>query len=352
MLPWARRIKKNFRLFWSMKIKIKKHEKQLRVNLEKLRPKNSYKNLIKKRTHSIDEIIKKHGKIPNELLINRNCPNCSGDSSKKILHKDHLDIVQCSECQLIYVSPIFNEEHYRKSYESEEYENIVKELGFGSHEYRCERFGEERVKLMEAHLGKKICPKDIKYLDIGCSTGFVVEAAQKNGWDAQGIDLNKSAINFGKSRNLNLEYGDLFDMKFTDNSFDVISAFDVLEHIVSPASIVKKIYNLLKPNGIAYFYVPNWDSASRILMNHEAHFIWPTHHLTYFTPDTLCKFFKKRKLKTEHLETEGLDIFDFIWRLKNDNKENTELIEKLSNDLQFFINSGGWGKNLRCLVRK
>ena len=60
-------------------------------------------------------------------------------------------------------------------------------------------------------------------MDVGCSTGFVVEAASNAGWSSKGIDLNPSAIDFGRSRGLDLENISFFDKKLDGCTFDIIS---------------------------------------------------------------------------------------------------------------------------------
>ena len=88
-------------------------------------------------------------------------------------------------------------------------------------------------------------------------------------------------------------------------------------------------------------------------MGKEAHFIWPSHHLTYYTIETISDFLEKRGFDVIDIKTEGLDIFDYIWwQINIDNKKNKTHLEKISDKLQFFINAGGYGKNLRVLARK
>ena len=142
---------------------------------------------------------------------------------------------------------------------------------------------------------------------------------------------------------------DLLDVK--DQNFDVITLFDVLEHLINPSEILDKIFNILKKGGLVSIYVPNYDSASRILMGKDAHFIWPTHHLNYFNILTISDFLERRGFQIEDVYTEGLDIFDYIWKLKSESKE-TKILENISNEIQFFVNAGGYGKNLRVIVRK
>lgn len=330
-----------------MKIKYRKHKDYLSVDIQKLRPKDSYKDLFNKRTHSIDKLVKEFGKIPNELLIKRRCPSCGSSNYSLSMEKDYMKIVCCDSCGLIYTNPIFNEDHYKKLYQSSEYQNIMKNLGEDSHDYRVERFGMERVKIMSDFL----ISNKVDYLDVGCSTGFVVEAAKQKGWNAIGIDLNPSAISFGVSKGLDLYNSSLEDFD-SEMEFDAISLFDVLEHLVNPSDILKQVSKKLKSGGILFLYVPNWDSASRFLLNKDAHFIWPTHHLNYYSPKTITSFLESFDYDVELITTEGLDLVDYCWFEEEINGNQTDQLKKIIDQLQFFINAGGYGKNLRVLARK
>jgi SAM-dependent methyltransferase len=318
------------------------------VDVERLRPGGSYRDLIRKRTHPIDELVRVHGKIPEHLLSPRSCPTCGSADCRLEIEKDHMKLVRCEACDLVYVSPTFDEAHYRQVYASPEYQDIVRELGIKSHQYRVERFGVERVGLMARHL-------DIgrpRYLDVGCSTGFVVEAARDRGWAAVGIDLNPSAVEFGAARGLDLRVASLEDSGFARGSFDAVSLFDVLEHLLDPVRTLRASVRLLAPGGILFLYVPNYDSASRLLMGKDAHFIWPTHHLNYYTPVTIRDLMSREGLDTEYVATEGLDIVDYLWYRREVHGQIDAGVEAIGDTLQFLINAGGYGKNLRVIARK
>jgi SAM-dependent methyltransferase len=321
------------------------------VDVARLRPGGSYSSLIAKRTHPIDALVAKHGRIPAELLAERACPTCGSPAAAPELEKDHMMIVRCRACDLVYVNPAFDEAHYAELYASAEYQTIVRDLGINSHEYRVKRFGEERVGVMAAHM-RGANGSAPRYLDVGCSTGFVVEAARALGWEATGIDLNPSAVAFGRSRGLDLRACSLDGAGFPPASFDAISLFDVLEHLLDPTERLRTCIDLLVPGGILFIYVPNYDSASRLLMGPNAHFIWPTHHLNYYTPVTIRDLITRNGLTPELIVTEGLDIEDYLWyRREMLNKEDAGLAE-IADVLQFMANAGAYGKNLRVLARK
>jgi 2-polyprenyl-3-methyl-5-hydroxy-6-metoxy-1,4-benzoquinol methylase len=321
------------------------------VDVSRLRPGGSYKALIEKRTHPIDELVARFGKIPDELLTPRACPTCGSRDAAPELEKDHMTIVRCGACDLVYVTPTFDEAHYREVYASAEYQEIVRDLGIKSHDYRVQRFGTERVALMAKHLTRGP-GSPVRYLDVGCSTGFVVEAARNEGWDAVGIDLNPSAIEFGRGRGLDLRTVALEEGGFRPAGFDAISLFDVLEHLLDPVRTLRHCADLLAPGGILFLYVPNYDSASRLLMGADAHFIWPTHHLNYYTPSTIADLARRQRLTPVWIATEGLDLQDYLWYRTEMQRKPVDGLVEVADVLQFLANAGCYGKNLRMIARK
>ena len=321
------------------------------VDVSKLRPGSSYKSLIEKRTHPIDDLVSRFGRIPEELLTRRACPTCGSREETLELEKDHMRIVRCKACDLVFVNPTFDETHYTQVYASQAYQDIVRDLGINSHDYRVNRFGTERVRMMSEHL-RVATGGAPRYLDVGCSTGFVVEAARDKGWEAIGIDLNPSAIEFGRSRGLDLRTVALEDAGLAAGSFDAVSLFDVLEHLLDPRRTLRACAELLAPGGILFLYVPNFDSASRLLMGANAHFIWPTHHLNYYTPTTIRDLMVRHSLTPELIVTEGLDIEDYIWYRREVLNRDADGLAEIADVIQFLANAGCYGKNLRVIARR
>ena len=329
-----------------MKINFEKEFKNQNVDVNSLRPNQSYDFLIKNRNGSLSSLIKDKNKL-KKFLKPRSCPTCGSSSSKKLVYKDNLNIVRCKKCTMVYTSPIFDHKKYLEIYDSKEYIQIVKSIGEDSHLYRKKRFGSERYKI----LNKFIKKKSPRILELGCSTGFFLEYANEKGWKTSGLELNSSAVNFAVKRGLDVINKDFLKYKFK-KKYDAFLAFDVIEHLVDPKKILKKAYDILNKNGLIFVYVPNWNSASRLMIGEkDSHFIWPTHHLNYYTPETLQIFFKKCNFELLYWETKGLDMIDYKWLLDS-RKKSSKFLDKHLEEIQFFINSSGHGKNLRMIAKK
>lgn len=131
-------------------------------------------------------------------------------------------------------------------------------------------------------------------LDIGCATGILLSGLKKRGWACQGVEPDKKASDYARKRfDINIHNGYLEDVNFSENSFDVITMMDVLEHVHDPVSTVVKVYKLLKPGGKFMGSLPNASSWERhIFRSHWAGWEVPRHYRT-FNPENLPLFFKK-----------------------------------------------------------
>lgn len=124
-----------------------------------------------------------------------------------------------------------------------------------------------------------------KILDIGCAYGFFLKICEKGSWETWGIDISEHAIWEAKKYcNAKLEVLDVNTEKlpYPDNFFDVVTMFDVIEHVHTPENCIKEIYRVLKPNGLLYMITPN-AKYRKLDINKD-----PT-HINLFTKERLEK---------------------------------------------------------------
>jgi SAM-dependent methyltransferase len=128
-----------------------------------------------------------------------------------------------------------------------------------------------------------------KLLDVGSASGAFLEEALRAGWDAQGLEPNaelwrKSVARLGEGRVLNsmLEQAPL-----PPASFDVITLWDVLEHVVDPGSFLKLCAGLTKPGGMVLLKAPDLNSFTAHILRTKWPLLLPE-HLGYFTRASLC----------------------------------------------------------------
>lgn len=234
-----------------------------------------------------------------------------------------------------------------QSYSAADYQDMLSALVLESHEYRVQRFGSERMEILNSHHASN-APKSV--LDVGSSTGFFIEAAQKAGWSAAGIELAKTTREFSQGRGHRVFDSPLEEIILKEE-FGAVTLFDVLEHVPNPRKTLELARSLLSPSGSLFIYVPNIDSAAFALEGGSANFIM-RNHLQYYSPATILHLLELTGYEALFIETRGLDVVDWLTNLELNGVEIPPEIRNSASVLQEFTNRSGFGKNLRVLARK
>jgi len=108
-----------------------------------------------------------------------------------------------------------------------------------------------------------------RFLDIGCSVGFMVEEAKKNGFNAEGLELNEKAVTVARSKGLGVNNHGIDDAEILDNTFDVVVLNHVAEHIFDISDFIKKIKRVIAQSGILVIGVPNHESLAADLFRSQ-----------------------------------------------------------------------------------
>ncbi len=123
-----------------------------------------------------------------------------------------------------------------------------------------------------------------KLLDVGCAMGFFVELALGSGYDAYGFDPSEYAAGYAK-RVLNgrIEHTTIRTSHYPKKSFDIITMFDVIEHLGDPGQDLEKLSTYLKDDGILLIATGNAESLSAKILRRRWTFYTPPQHLFFFT---------------------------------------------------------------------
>jgi 2-polyprenyl-3-methyl-5-hydroxy-6-metoxy-1,4-benzoquinol methylase len=133
----------------------------------------------------------------------------------------------------------------RKTYDREYYESVF---------YRAEQDSQRNQNRLEQVLLNK---QRGRLLEIGCGAGTFLRMAQKH-FEVAGIDSSSYAIrNNCVPSDCRLTLGDIEQSRLEPETYDVVVAFNVLEHLNRPADTIRKIFRALKPDGFFFGSVPN-----------------------------------------------------------------------------------------------
>jgi len=147
-----------------------------------------------------------------------------------------------------------------------------------------------------------------RLLDVGCGDGRFLAALLRRGWDVCGLDNSPSAIRVARQ-----QLGDrvalttLPEASHAPDSFDVVSLFEVLEHLPDPFGDLREIHRLLKPGGLICLSVPNFASLERLVFRRWWAGLDAPRHLQQFTPESLRFFLEKAGFELLELRSINAD---------------------------------------------
>lgn len=145
-------------------------------------------------------------------------------------------------------------------------------------------------------------------LDVGCGAGYFLLRAQERGWNVFGTEFTDEAVQHCRSKGVTMHQGQLDHTAFQGLQFDVITSFEVIEHIHNHREELGHFDRLLRPGGAAYLTTPNFNSLSRKVMGARWGMVHYPEHLTYFTPISMKRMFEPRGYDVKKIVTTGLSI--------------------------------------------
>jgi len=189
----------------------------------------------------------------------------------------HHTIAQCRQCGLVYTNPRLDCHDILDTYQA-----VEDPLYLEEREGRVLTF-EHHLKPLERIAGT---PDNRPLIDVGCYTGVFVEIAARHGWDAWGVEPSRWAVERAQERGLRVVQGTLDTADLPEAYFDVVTMWDVIEHIVDPRGTLQQAHRLLKPGGLVVVHTIDIDSLFARLMGAR----WPwlmEMHIYYFSRRTL-----------------------------------------------------------------
>jgi 2-polyprenyl-3-methyl-5-hydroxy-6-metoxy-1,4-benzoquinol methylase len=233
------------------------------------------------------------------------CPVCGYNRTRESLRapdrfhgrQEKYTLVRCPNCSLVWLNnppePSEMHQHYTAAYDK-----LISASGQNSpHRWRARKAALAPYKQSGA------------LLDIGCSSGAFLESLQGEtcrgeSWKLHGIEMSAESARIAQARSgAEVFVGDVLDAPFRRESFDVITCFDVLEHLYEPRKVLSRASAWLKPGGIFYVLVPNVDCAEARVFGSYWHGLELPRHLFHYSPKSLAFLAESVGLRKVVLET-------------------------------------------------
>lgn len=222
------------------------------------------------------------GKVLRKYVRRRKCPLCDANDGAVTFSKNGFDHLRC-KCGMIYVGDILKEEYLNLVYDDDQYEEET-HRSFRTEPRKSFILGiyQEGLDLI-----KKSGSSSGDLLDIGCSSGLFMEYAAERGFSVKGIEPSRYAVDIAQSCNLDVTMGYFKKELFTEESFSIITLWDVLEHCEDPKEIIDAAFHVLAPGGRLFIQVPNAMGLAPRILKQDCNMFTGFGHVNLFGPETL-----------------------------------------------------------------
>ncbi|HLA38068.1 MAG TPA: class I SAM-dependent methyltransferase [Candidatus Brocadiales bacterium] len=217
-------------------------------------------------------------------------------------------LVRCKRCGFTYINPKPTLERARGFYDLEYFKPGEEAL-----------WREDRYPLFEKVLSRieSTIPEG-RLLDIGCGKGYFLDLARKRGWQGVGTDVSSTAIQFARDTlGLEVYMAELKDLKLPENSFDVATAWNVLDQIYDPWGNLREIFKALRSGGLIalrvsnlhfHYYLQHLSNLINSILSDSLKVTAPTvFHLYMFSPGTLEMLLREAGFVDIRVENSTLD---------------------------------------------
>ncbi len=244
----------------------------------------------------------------------RDCVVCATPAPTLQFTKDGYDMVACKNCGCLYVGQdpahIDFEALYGQAYYSG-----------GSGAVFADYVGQEQARRAHArrklavlrHLPPRIA-RSGRLLDLGCAAGFFLAEAKAH-YEVQGVELSAWSSAYARERlGLRVFTGTLQAAALPSDHFDVLTLWDVIEHVSDPLPLLQEAARVLKPGGRLALTTGDWGSAYAQRHGQDWHLMTPPWHLTMFSRSTLGLASQRAGLRVVAWKSEGVAGDGAWWR--------------------------------------
>ncbi|MGH9186051.1 MAG: class I SAM-dependent methyltransferase [Acidimicrobiales bacterium] len=230
------------------------------------------------------------------------CPMCGTDDRRILFEDPPHTVMRCGACTMVWVTPRLSGEALRHVYD-EGYWSSDAPRSKGYADYRRDerlylKTFRKRLAFVGPHLG---LPG--RLLDVGCAAGFFMQAASEAGWQVDGVELSPEISAYARDRFgfEDIHVGTLDTAPVEPGSFDVVTMWDVVEHVPDPQSLLRQAHVLLRPDGRLVISTQNVDSPFAKLLGRRWHHYKHDEHLYHFNHATIRQVHVDAGFEVTHL---------------------------------------------------
>ncbi|MFH1189195.1 MAG: class I SAM-dependent methyltransferase [Candidatus Omnitrophota bacterium] len=240
------------------------------------------------------------------------CPACSSSGHAREFEKSGFRYVSCKECSTLFVNPRPTFEALNRFYSSSPSASFWVNRFFKPMALpRREKIFRPRAERIAELIG---ADKPFAVGDIGAGFGLFLEEMRsimpRNSYLA--IEPSYEMAGICREKGLKVRRECLEEIRDMDGHFDLLTAFEIMEHLHDPADFVRKVHSLLKPKGRFFLTTLNGMGFDILMLWARSKSVMPPHHLNFFNTSSVKKLLERAGFIVEEVSTPGKLDWDIV----------------------------------------
>ena len=248
--------------------------------------------------------------------MGQHCRVCNSHRTRELFQIERDYFMVCDDCTHVFLDVTYDDASIKKLYEN-----------YGDERARTYFQGIDSETISHIDFFLKRCRgycltqnDTLRLLDVGCGTGSLLKRAQKLGFVVEGVEICEPlAMDTADRVGCPVHREVLSRLTLAKDQFDVITLYDVIEHLQEPMKDLRVVYDVLKPGGILFLLCPNEDALIRKLSKlvftmsfstcvRPLRLLYYQDHLSYFTRNSLLSLLRQLGLDVVCLETRNQEL--------------------------------------------
>ncbi len=236
------------------------------------------------------------------------CQLCGSEDSELKFEEPPYRVLRCKACSLVWVTPRWGDEAIHQVYDADYWRSdSPKTKGYANYADEAELY--LKTFRRRTRLVRRYVPKGGRILDVGCAAGFFLRVMRDGGHDVRGVELSpaiagEAIAHLGEDR---VHVGTLDTVPgdpargFGKGSFDLVTMWDVVEHVPDPQDLLRQARAMLRDDGHLIVETQNVDSRFANLLGPKWHHYKHEEHIYHFNPHTIRALLDQAGFEVERL---------------------------------------------------
>lgn len=231
--------------------------------------------------------------------MTRPCPGCGAMEPRPFATKNGYTLVRCGRCATLYTTEPAGAA----------YDDYYDDENLGAPAFVAKRCDEIVAAFAPYRRSGRL-------LDVGFGAGVILEAAQRAGWNAAGVEVSLPAVEQARRRGFDVFHGFLHDAGYEPGSFDVVVASEIVEHIAGVRPVLEEMARVLRPGGLLWGTTPHARGLSARILGAKWSVVVPPEHVQLFSIRGLRELVQSTGFDDVSISAQGVNPREILqcWR--------------------------------------